>query len=171
MSAEWNPSVQESRLGQEGYLHYLAGLAILNTPSSQFALDLLGQGERTSEDVIVAAESLMYRGLQSVIKYSNPPGSLADARGGFNEALPRMFHIVDSTYELHEDRIGSINHAFYGIRPAPMFVEGYYKMLCDGNRTKILTSHLLDGILPAVQFTDVLRDRHVGDHAVPHLTS
>lgn len=162
--SEWQPSPEEIHLGQESYIRYLGGVAILNAPHHQVSEALLASvAEEDVEAAILRAEDLLYNGLRGVIKYANSPVARhwAQAEHGFGAALPHMIEIVDGTYERHARRLDRINPAFNALRPAPMYDETTYHSLCHANRGRLYTERLMDGVQSAAIFRPKLAGRRL----------
>jgi hypothetical protein len=166
----WQPNSECIQIGQEAYIQYLSGVAILNTPYSSFARGTIGEGIEHPDAIILHSEQLMYDGLRSVIAQANPPAMRADlqkyAEHRFFEALPVMLRIVDSAYTAQGVRINSMNAAFPYLRPMPAYDESMYHHLCHSRKGKIRTRTLLDGIQEAAIFSDALTKRCISDTVV-----
>lgn len=164
MTSEWRPSVEVTRFGQESYIDYLGGLALVHTPDSTFSQHLLGQSSREPEAILAHAERVMVSGLRGVIWAANPPeprGGLVQAEGNYSVALPHMQYTIKSAFDTHGKRIDTINDMFFTLQPTPVLSGTVYKHLCHGRGNLLLTTMLLGAYPPAGVFEALVAGRHV----------
>jgi hypothetical protein len=165
MDPEFYPSDEQRTIGHSGYLRYLAGIAVLNEPSSDFAVSIVGEGVRLPREVILwAEEGLMLDGLVKVIKSANPSTyDLRKAEHSFDTALPFMQDTVERAYRVSKAQIDAMNMGFFALRPLAVRDGNVYRSICHPNVGRILTTTLMDGVQPAVAFRDLLNGRHLRD--------
>ncbi len=168
---EWQPNAEDLRNGQEAYIRYLGGVAIINDPWSPFARGI-HQRQDNPEDLLTIvnhAELLIYRGLQKVITFANPPDhrrNMIKTGSRFNEALPNMRKIIDTTCSDFAERLDAINPALRLAQPAPILDRYMYGHFAHCRLYKIGTRRLLGGLLPAVDFESILAGRTLA--TTPH---
>ncbi len=162
----WTPNEEDILSGQEGYIHYLGGVAIIVAPRSRFSRSFYeGELDKDNiEDTLIGAEQLMLEGLKWVIAFANPPelrtALVSRAQYNFKQAQPNMRRIVASTYKERADRIDHISPAMYGLQPAPVVnSEVIYKLVSRGNLGELHSIRLLDDIPPARDFKKLLELR------------
>jgi len=157
MSPEWFTSQEVQSLGQNGYLQYLAGIAIINAPSGKVAHGMLGEGTRSPVEILVWGEEQMLEGLADVIRATNPPDyDLLRAEHNFDAALPLMEQVVDRTFMAKRDQIKRMNKAFNALRPLATADGNVYRSICHGNQTRLQTVALMRGVQPAAMFMDFM---------------
>ncbi|MGH7195830.1 MAG: hypothetical protein ACREGA_03565 [Candidatus Saccharimonadales bacterium] len=165
MTELWQPSQEDLASGQESYVRYLGGLAILHEPKGDFAAGLLGVDffehdyEEYPEWAVAHAETLMYQGLRGVILAANPPESrspIAQLEHNYAAAIPHIRQTVASICKLQPERLDQINPTIKIFRPMPAANQSIYKSICHSRLEKIQTEDLLEGFLPAPVFTIIL---------------
>lgn len=157
MNPEWFTTQEVQSLGQEGYLRYLAGIAIINFPSGKFARGVLGEGTKGPLDVLVWGEEQMVTGLADVIRAANPPDDdLLTAEHHFDEALPLMRQLVTTSFISAGDQIKRMNKAFNALRPLAVANGKTYRSICHGNYNRLRTVDLMGGIQPASMFMNFM---------------
>lgn len=157
MNPEWFTTQEVQSLGQDGYLRYLAGIAIINSPSGKFAHGVLGEGTRGPLDVLVWGEQQMIDGLADVIRAANPPDDdLLTAEHQFDDALPLMRQIVSISFMSVGAQIKRMNKAFDALRPLAVANGKTYRSICHGNYNRLRTVDLMGGVQPASMFMNFM---------------
>lgn len=166
----WRPDPEDQRAGQEAYIRYLGGVALLHDPESELAQSIVGSHVQldTYEGMNAAvrhAETVMFHNLQDVVRMANPPDfrtPLSSAERRYKEALPHIHQIVDSTFQSQGGRLEVLDTALQLIRPMPLVKEAMYKHVCHPHREKIRTLRLMDDIMVDPRFISIVSDRFLG---------
>lgn len=159
--SEFQPTQAELQAAEEGYIHYLTGVAVLHAPESTCSIHAR-ELPADNESIIVHAEKLIYDGLQDVIRFANSRevrSNMAVLEHRFDDALPHLLETQSRTYRRHEHRLRGLNPAFEWLRPFPLRDESVYRYVCHGRLGKLTTIRLLDGIAPAKELEYLLSDR------------
>lgn len=156
--------------GEEEYIRYLGGVAILTAPRSRFSRSIYeGQLNHVKlEELLTDAEDLMVSGLKGVIAFANMPEDrtalYARAQWKYQQARPNMRKIVESTYRDQSYRVGRISEVVFDFQPAPIVGnETIYKLLCHGHYSKLKTASLLDRVPPSRYFKNLIANRNLSD--------
>lgn len=172
MSAQYELSGEELACGQDAYLYYLGGLAILHSPYGGYSRSTFGDNLPENpagfmeyrEPVVAHAEELMVEGLFRVIAVSNrlePGQAIGAAEGSYKTASPNFLRIVNTTCESLKGRVEAIDLDLALPRPMPLRKYRTYTYLCHSRKSEIYTKKLLDNILPSELFGTVLDGRTV----------
>lgn len=164
MAEVYVPSSLERRLADNAYLNFATGVAILRDPDNEVNL-AMNANEAVYTDfgaVIFRAEVLMWEGLRKVIRFAHPKptrSNLAKVEQQFDFALTHMMDTIDRVRETNLDFLTRLDPAFGFVVPQPMTDETVYKYICHPHLEKLQTVRLLDGLVAAPVFEDMLRGR------------
>lgn len=149
---QFNPSEADIFQSVEGYFHYLTGATILHDPEGMYEVhrrDVLNPDD--IEPIITTAQSMMLRGIKTVIAMANHPDYRRPQRqmaDKFERALGNMQHAITRAYEEYPERAVGMSEALEIVRPSPMLNRAIYTMLCAGAAYKVPVLRLMD-TLPA----------------------
>ncbi|HUP26239.1 MAG TPA: hypothetical protein VM124_01170 [Candidatus Limnocylindrales bacterium] len=166
MSELYTPSEIDKRLAENAYLNFATGVAMLRDPDNEVNLAINANESIYSdlEAVVFRAEVLMWEGIRKVVRLAHPRdirSNLAKVEKQFEAALPHMMDTVDRVSESRAHSLHRLDPAFEFVLPQPITDETVYKYICHPHLEKLLTARLLDGLVAAPIFEDILRGRNM----------
>ena len=160
----WIPSSADMLVGQESYVAYLGGVALLQDPSGELAQGLLGAAaysEGDAELVVQHAEDIMHRNLRNVLLSASPESqrNLTAAEHNFALTLPHIQRIVRATCRERKMQLDLMNPAFRILPPMPLTNPQIYGHFCHGRKTHLRTTHLISPYFAAPELQHILANR------------
>lgn len=150
----WELSEADRYAATRSYITYATGMIALHDPTSATA-EILHPDFSTpegTEEYIVSAEVLMWRGLSNFMRYANDPKirrALNDMETTYAEAYPRMEQLLDWACDRAWDRLEVIHDQIPLLRPLPLSEEPIYKHIAHGRKDKVKTLQLLADFSPS----------------------
>ncbi len=165
MSKAWRMSAIDCYAGQEAYMMYATGLAVLNDPEETDGLhlrDLASASDR--EEVLTYAQSLIWAGLGEIIRFANPPNCrspLQKAEPHFEQAQPHMRKILEKTCSSQSGRLEQLHAMIAVLRPLPVATnEQTYRAIAHGRRHLVKVRHVMGGFALGKPFGSEVYDRN-----------
>lgn len=172
----WTPSSADMLVGQESYVAYLGGVALLQDPSGELAQGLLGPAaysEGDAELVVQHAEDIMHRSLRNVLLSASPESqrNLTAAEHNFALILPHIQRIVRATCRERKMQLDLMNPAFRILPPMPLTNPQIYGHFCHGRKTHLRTTHLISPYFAAPELQHILANRTLSNPRPPEQAS
>jgi hypothetical protein len=153
---DYDPSDYEKARADEGYIHYLGGIAMINDPFATEALHYLNpKNTRHLEPILEEADSWLWGGLRQVVLYAHPleirehSGKIMGKR--FKEAKEHMESTVSRVLNGPAQRIEHIKPEIIAVRPQAMLNPKIYSHLCYPRQDKLNAERILreSGLFPS----------------------